>query len=195
MNSLQLRTTAALALLTMTGTIAHAGSTAPTPAYTYALLSQQRGVVDVQAGVQPVVGPRGARYTLPPAHPAETPVLELIKPEPAPPVVRHLELVGFGDSRSVLTPAQGALLSAHMPALSRATHVRLVGHTDARGSDAFNDGLGSHRAAAVSSVLGGQQVTIESAESAGEKSPIADNDTAVGRAINRRVTLEYTTQK
>src|SRR3990167_4023047 len=63
-------------------------------------------------------------------------------------------------------------------------------HTDAIGSDAYNQGLSERRANAVRDVLveqHGIETSRVSAVGYGESRPVADNDTESGRAINRRV--------
>jgi len=69
-----------------------------------------------------------------------------------------------------------------------------LGHTDSVGSDAYNQKLSEQRAAAVRSHLIGKGVDAAriKSEGRGEKEPIASNDTAQGRAQNRRVEIEVT---
>ncbi len=67
--------------------------------------------------------------------------------------------------------------------------VVLEGHTDSKGSDAYNMKLSDQRAKAVAKSLAtlgvpGAKVTTEAF---GESKPIATNDTEAGRAENRRV--------
>ncbi|MCF8239011.1 MAG: OmpA family protein [Saprospiraceae bacterium] len=66
----------------------------------------------------------------------------------------------------------------------------ITGHTDARSSEMYNLELGRRRAQAVRMYLEqrGVKATFKIA-SAGEREPVADNDTEVGRAKNRRVNL------
>lgn len=71
------------------------------------------------------------------------------------------------------------------------TSVRIVGHADSADNDAINDPLSVDRAAATRDYLtargvGGERVTIDGR---GSRQPIADNATATGRAINRRVEI------
>jgi outer membrane protein OmpA-like peptidoglycan-associated protein len=71
------------------------------------------------------------------------------------------------------------------------TSVEIVGHTDNRGTEAFNQPLSERRAAAVAEVLrregvGGYRLTTRGL---GETRPVADNGTMTGRAMNRRVEL------
>jgi outer membrane protein OmpA-like peptidoglycan-associated protein len=72
--------------------------------------------------------------------------------------------------------------------------VDLVGHTDNKGSDAYNYGLGQRRAQAVKRELvrNGVSASRLSEVSRGESEPIADNYTRSGRARNRRVEIHVT---
>lgn len=71
------------------------------------------------------------------------------------------------------------------------TKVNLGGHTDDRGSEAYNLQLSEKRAAAVAQLLverfGVDQSRVSS-EGFGESQPLVNNDTADNRAQNRRVT-------
>ena len=71
------------------------------------------------------------------------------------------------------------------------TMIEVAGHTDSVGSDAYNDKLSRDRAQAVANYLisrgiSGQRLIITGA---GERYPIASNDTEAGRAENRRVEM------
>ncbi len=65
------------------------------------------------------------------------------------------------------------------------------GHTDATGSDAYNQTLSEERAGAVRGYLVEQQIPAESISAAGygKARPVAPNDTADGRQKNRRVEI------
>ena len=68
--------------------------------------------------------------------------------------------------------------------------VELEGHTDSRGTDAYNLGLSQRRAEAVMAELVGRfgiSPSRVSAKGFGESQPVASNDSAQGRAQNRRV--------
>ena len=68
--------------------------------------------------------------------------------------------------------------------------VELEGHTDSRGTDAYNLGLSQRRAEAVMAELVGRfgiSPSRVSAKGFGESQPIESNDSAQGRAENRRV--------
>lgn len=70
------------------------------------------------------------------------------------------------------------------------TSVVVEGHTDSRGSEAYNQSLSQKRAAEVAaqlvSVFGIDKSRVNSV-GYGEANPIASNETAAGRASNRRV--------
>ena len=71
------------------------------------------------------------------------------------------------------------------------TIIEVMGHTDSTGSHEFNVDLSRRRADAVGNHLAGKginQLRILT-EGFGEDYPIASNDTADGRALNRRVEL------
>lgn len=63
----------------------------------------------------------------------------------------------------------------------------VVGHTDSRGSDAYNQGLSEARAHAVADVARSVGAVVDSVTGYGESRPAASNATAKGMAKNRRV--------
>jgi OOP family OmpA-OmpF porin len=67
--------------------------------------------------------------------------------------------------------------------------ITIAGHTDAKGTDAYNLELGRKRAEAVKELLVkfGAPAERLAVVSYGKSQPIADNDTDEGRAKNRRV--------
>ena len=69
------------------------------------------------------------------------------------------------------------------------TNIQIGGHTDATGSDEYNEGLSLRRANAVAIFLDGRQVnpTRFTLIGYGETQPVGSNETAAGRAENRRV--------
>lgn len=72
------------------------------------------------------------------------------------------------------------------------TKVKISGHTDSVGSDAFNQRLSEQRARSVADYMisnGVSSARIE-AYGYGERYPVASNDSADGRAANRRVEIE-----
>ena len=71
------------------------------------------------------------------------------------------------------------------------TIIVVAGHTDSRGSDAYNQALSERRANSVAQYLEPKGIAAARIDAVGfgEKYPIADNGTADGRALNRRVEL------
>jgi outer membrane protein OmpA-like peptidoglycan-associated protein len=70
-------------------------------------------------------------------------------------------------------------------------HFEIEGHTDATGSDDYNQVLSEKRAASVRDYMVDAGVSINSviARGFGKTRPIADNTTAGGRKLNRRVEM------
>jgi outer membrane protein OmpA-like peptidoglycan-associated protein len=70
-------------------------------------------------------------------------------------------------------------------------HLNVEGHTDAIGSDVYNQELSEKRAAAVQEYLIQQGIAASSmsARGFGRLAPVADNSTTAGRQQNRRVEL------
>ena len=71
------------------------------------------------------------------------------------------------------------------------TIIEVAGHTDSTGSDQYNQGLSERRADSVASYLQAREVIGERIITVGigEQRPVADNGTAGGRQLNRRVEL------
>jgi outer membrane protein OmpA-like peptidoglycan-associated protein len=69
------------------------------------------------------------------------------------------------------------------------TNIMLAGHTDSTGSEEHNLGLSRRRARSVADFLTTQNVDPArfAVEGYGKSDPVASNDTAAGRAENRRV--------
>ncbi|MBP7546475.1 MAG: OmpA family protein [Corallincola sp.] len=74
------------------------------------------------------------------------------------------------------------------------TMVDVQGHTDSTGSESHNQALSERRAASVRSYLLARGVMAERVHTQGfgELQPVASNDTAEGRARNRRVEIVLT---
>jgi outer membrane protein OmpA-like peptidoglycan-associated protein len=63
----------------------------------------------------------------------------------------------------------------------------IAGHTDSRGSDAYNQGLSEARASTVAAVARSVGAVVEEVVGYGESQPAASNGTSSGMATNRRV--------
>lgn len=72
------------------------------------------------------------------------------------------------------------------------TYLDVYGHTDATGSDAYNQNLSERRARAVADYLAGRGVQPArlGTRGYGETQPVASNDTPEGQAANRRVEIK-----
>ena len=72
------------------------------------------------------------------------------------------------------------------------TYIDVLGHTDSTGSDSYNQTLSERRANAVSQYLSSRGVNQAriATRGYGEMQPIASNETADGRAQNRRVEIK-----
>ncbi len=75
--------------------------------------------------------------------------------------------------------------------------VRVDGHTDAQGSNAYNQALSDRRAQTIRSAMAAMDVDPSRIEAIGhgESAPIAENRTAAGRQQNRRVEITLVGQK
>ena len=103
-----------------------------------------------------------------------------------------LEMVYFETNKAVIKPVSFGLLDDVAKTLNTYTDIQLVevqGHTDNVGNDASNLKLSQARAEAVMKYLVNKGVdpTRLQAKGYGETQPIDSNDTAEGRAKNRRV--------
>jgi outer membrane protein OmpA-like peptidoglycan-associated protein len=74
------------------------------------------------------------------------------------------------------------------------TNIEVIGHTDSKGADAYNQTLSERRAGSVTSYLRSQNINSSRlvAKGMGKTDPIASNDTDEGRAQNRRVEFVIT---
>jgi outer membrane protein OmpA-like peptidoglycan-associated protein len=105
----------------------------------------------------------------------------------------------FAFDSAKLSPSDKAQLDKLAAVLAKPeTHFAggvIEGHTDSVGTDKYNMGLSKRRAESVASYLSSQGVNLGSrfpTEAFGESKPIASNDTAEGRAKNRRVVIRRT---
>ncbi len=101
------------------------------------------------------------------------------------------EFVVFAPSSDVLAPSATGILDDIVLALDAFPEVliEIAGHTDSHSSATYNQDLSQRRAQSVANYLASQGVDESRLRpnGYGESQPIASNDTADGRAQNRRV--------
>lgn len=134
----------------------------------------------------------------PPPPPPEPP------PEPPPPpqvncvddFAKTLQArpLHFDSDKSAVTDAASAIIRdlAAIAATCPKDSLEVGGYTDNVGSPGYNQALSERRAVAVANALAGFGIARErlSAVGYGEKSPVADNNTDSGRALNRRIEIK-----
>lgn len=101
--------------------------------------------------------------------------------------------ISFDTGRADIKPNLRPILDQFASGLANQpnTEIRIVGHTDNVGSNAINDPLSVQRAQSARDYLASRGVDPRRVFTAGrgEHDPIADNNTAAGRASNRRVEI------
>ena len=132
-----------------------------------------------------------------PAAVAPAPVAPAPVPAPVPPAATKVTYAAdafFDFDKSVLKPEGKAKLD---DLVGKVKGINLeviiaVGHTDAVGTDGYNQGLSVKRSEAVKAYLVSKGIEKNRVytEGKGEKQPVADNKTTEGRAKNRRVEIE-----
>lgn len=119
-------------------------------------------------------------------------------PPPPPTIVRFDSQVLFGDNEHELRPEAADALNEVAPLLLEAAgrQIEINGHTDARGSDEYNQELSLLRAQAVADEFRRLGVDVDwTVTGFGESEPVAPNfnedgtDDPVGQAQNRRVEI------
>ncbi len=109
-----------------------------------------------------------------------------------------LKGVTFATSSDLLKGESSRVLDEAAATLKRYPNmvVEVAGYTDSRGSASLNKALSQKRAESVARYLASKGVSAANlkAKGYGIASPIADNGTAAGRAMNRRVELHILQQ-
>ncbi len=121
---------------------------------------------------------------------------------PEPPKPDILSLLGELDLSSIRFRTNSAELNddslevlnqvVEVLNLSDEARVLIAGHTDSRGNTDYNFSLSAERANAVQQYLINRGIPAErlTAQGYGPTQPIASNDTATGRALNRRIEIQ-----
>ncbi|HQQ69511.1 MAG TPA: OmpA family protein [Alicycliphilus sp.] len=101
--------------------------------------------------------------------------------------------ISFATGRADIEPSFRPILDRFADGLRNNpnSEVRIIGHTDSTGSDAINNPLSLERAESTRNYLttrgvSGARIHVDGR---GAREPIASNDTASGRARNRRVEI------
>jgi OOP family OmpA-OmpF porin len=148
----------------------------------------------------------GSKDAMPAVMPEPAPVAEpepapAVEPEPAPapepkpkPVTKLFKEFGtelFDTNSYRLAEGSAQYFDWLVGVMQKYPQAKasIVGHTDSRGSAAYNQTLSENRAQAVADYLISQGIEAERIEvtGAGETQPKASNDSAEGRMANRRV--------
>jgi outer membrane protein OmpA-like peptidoglycan-associated protein len=105
--------------------------------------------------------------------------------------------IQFEISSARLTPSSREYLDVLSKMLKEQPHIRLLveGHTDSQDRLGKNQVLSEERALAVKNYLTGKGISPDRLDSAGfgGSRPIAENETAAGRAKNRRIEFRINT--
>ena len=119
--------------------------------------------------------------------PPENPVSDALQEEG----VARIYGILFDFDKATLRPESASALRQLLAALESnpSMDVDIEGHTDAVGDDAYNLALSERRAQSVVAWLADNGIAVSrlKAVGRGETMPVASNDTADGRALNRRV--------
>ncbi|WP_332639505.1 OmpA family protein [Brevundimonas sp.] len=108
-------------------------------------------------------------------------------------ILRMPSDVTFASNQSAITPRFNATLDDVAAVLNRYDQsiIDIVGHADSDGAEDYNLNLSRQRASSVAQALVSRNVLADRlyVDGRGESAPIASNDTAEGKAQNRRVEI------
>ena len=109
-------------------------------------------------------------------------------------MVINLSDINFATGTAQLEPVASSYLEQVVRLMEMAPNIDLFiqGHADNTGSDALNDRLSLNRAQSVQDFLAQRGIAVGrlSVQGFGSSKPVASNETAEGRALNRRVEME-----
>jgi outer membrane protein OmpA-like peptidoglycan-associated protein len=141
--------------------------------------------------------PAAASASLSPREPtaSPSPTIEPVHETlPVPPIAAKAIVVTFASESALLSAAARRQLEAIVPDAQRSSAIEIRGRTDELGSAGFNELLARNRALAVRDYLRAQhlpEATTIRLTFKGACCYVAGNDTAEGRAANRRVEIEW----
>lgn len=111
-------------------------------------------------------------------------------------VINFNEKVLFGFNQATLNSNSYAALNNLVTVLNKynQTDLKIYGHTDSKGTEAYNQDLSVRRASAVSNYLISRGISGSRLQTYGygETAPKCTNETEAGRACNRRVEFAIT---
>ncbi len=114
-------------------------------------------------------------------------------------VDKAAKAIFFQTGKSVLTKSSYAQIDKVVQILKDNTllYADIEGHTDNTGSDAINQPLSEKRAAVVRDYLISKGISADrlTSQGFGSAQPVADNETATGRAQNRRTAINLRNYK
>jgi len=124
-------------------------------------------------------------------------------PEPEPPAPQEIVSIATLGGKALFATNEDKLngegeqaladLLVQLERFQEITAIFVTGHTDSRGSEAYNQDLSDRRAATVASFLQAAYPDLDIAsQGMGESSPRETNSTAEGRQANRRVEVQVT---
>jgi outer membrane protein OmpA-like peptidoglycan-associated protein len=168
---------------------------APRPTFLANQVPDQAGSADAQW----ITGGIGLKYrfngpAVAPAPPPPPPPVAQAAPPPAEKKKIVLRGVNFDFDKSNIRPDARPILDEAISTLKEYKQITLSveGNTDSVGTEQYNDKLSLRRAKSVADYLakGGIDAKRMTEKGFGESKPVASNDTAEGRAQNRRVELK-----
>ncbi|WP_372766292.1 OmpA family protein [Pseudoalteromonas sp.] len=102
--------------------------------------------------------------------------------------------ITFATNQATITPQFHDTLNTIANVLNHydKTYLSIEGHTDSSGSESYNQTLSERRARSVQQYLVNQSIMSDrlSVTGYGEMRPVASNETAAGKAKNRRVEVQ-----
>lgn len=101
----------------------------------------------------------------------------------------------FDFDKATLKPKMKAALNdlaSRVTATQGDEYLTIIGHTDSKGTDQYNQRLSERRAKATAAYLANRGISADhiTTQGMGESQPVADNRTDAGRAKNRRVEIQ-----
>jgi outer membrane protein OmpA-like peptidoglycan-associated protein len=111
-------------------------------------------------------------------------------------VIKFKEKVLFGFNQADLSSSAATNLDKLVNVLNQYpdTNIEVIGHTDDKGSDSYNQQLSERRAQATTGYLRNKGISSNrlKARGMGETDPVANNTDEEGRGLNRRVEFVIT---